>query len=693
MPRSLLAIYTAVLILLSVAATAGTIRVERSGVVSTVFFDRVQPIRVERAPGTNAISVSLSNTLDPKALPELNNQDQIAKILRVSDDELRINLGCDCVWTSTTQDAAGQIRIVPRNINAQNEAPLKFDTQPTRRIPEIARAQLEYSIDGTKPQPENAPGIADDADLAVLINPASRARSSDFLETRLLTHLEQRDPTPEDIPEGIQQLVGSDGNQIVFRSDVATQSRALPEIEDKALEIAQSCDAFDMLVPSNWPDASLAKVQISSARRALGVLDGDINPAPGLQLVKAYLSLGMGAEASQSLGVAALTPDMRDILMAIAQVLDGADIAIGINADLAAQCANTALWHFLQSNDAPDELAEKARAQFSQAPVGVQSAIGARLARQFLARGFHDATRFVLDTLDGAPEQRSGERALIASQLAREFGFEREEKELLAQIVQTDADAAPDALLAMVNETLQAGDPAEEQDLETIQTLREENTGSETAVALLRAELQSAINGSDFSLVFKMLPEYEALSRNTQFEMELDRLGAKIVGLDSDAAFLTTAMAVPNRYYRRLPEPLQNKIADRFDTIGLGQLAQDLGSLANRPDIEQRNDPSRVAPSVLTAGAPEIAEQAPDPAAQPEGPSEVTGDGPEPILGTGQQNGEPSPSPVANQGTANAVRPNPNPTENRPIAQAVSNGANVLDQVDALRAELSEVGL
>jgi len=444
-----------------------------------------------------------------------------------------------------------------------------------------------------------------------------------------------------------------------------------------------SCSSISYVDVADWPSSEVAIDEIASIRRELGQLDRDVDTSRGIDLAKSYLSLGMGVEAIHALGMSRQVADQASYLSSIGMIVDGVEVILGLD-NYAYSCPATALWVVLDGTSQSLSAAREARKQFSIAPIGLQAAIGVRLADRFIDLGEVDAAGFVLRQLEDLPELYSGERALVSSRLAQADGFEAEAKSILSDVVNEDLDASPDALVELVTESLASGAVVNESQKALLGVFRSERQNTQVENDLILATLRTQIADGALSDGLSSVMEYEKLGRPTKFEMALDEFVYALVEEESDATFLSVSMELPSRLHRRVSPVLQAAISERFTDLGLAHLAADLQSLArDRFDQFQPETITHEGDFVTSEREePLLASAQSDQAEANSGQSDVA-DTADFAVSASQINAGVQPGGLSRETQRSAATP---------LADAVTDTSSLLEQLDVLKSEIAEIG-
>jgi hypothetical protein len=312
-------------------------------------------------------------------------------------------------------------------------------------------------------------------------------------------------------------------------------------------------------------------------RTAALTTDRDLYPDGAIEsLARAYIHFGFGIEAQQVLGLDGRRSAERDLLSAMADVVDGNVGQTDFFRSLAGCPGAAALWRALEA-DTLDGFTAEERADvltaFRALPDPLRRSFGPRLAPLFVAAGEPLVARSVLETaaISGAagPAQELGAAAVDLAGSRPEEGLAR-----LAQLAGKTAPPSPEVLLALVAATLAQGGTPDEGTLLLLQSVRFEHRGEPIERELARAEARvlSALHRHREALALAGAPP---LGDDPESDTLREDLARALAADPDEGRFLLAAFGdLP----ARIPAAGINAIAERliaagFATEGLALLA------------------------------------------------------------------------------------------------------------------------
>jgi hypothetical protein len=299
-------------------------------------------------------------------------------------------------WPILLQDSSGGV-VFP------------FDRLPSTPHPlSYAPSRPQAATDGTDP-PVEPPATADIAGR--IADEVARAASHGFLRA---TTPEQKTSTEHAVEAGET----SAGRNLRLRQpgDIAS-----PE-EDAELH-QTDCPAEDVFDIGAWVprDDTPPADALASAKSALaGELDA-IDEARAIDLARLYLSFGFGAEASTVVTTLAPRHPDAQILMAIADIVDGAADGIPDGLDGAKDCPGRArLWVALAGS--PPSSSKDVLIALSEVPLGLRRHLAPRLMAVFTQAGDTATAESVRAMVTRAPGPHGSDFELAEARMAATAG-------------------------------------------------------------------------------------------------------------------------------------------------------------------------------------------------------------------------------------------------------------------------------
>ncbi|MGB7317243.1 MAG: hypothetical protein WBC85_04680 [Planktotalea sp.] len=675
----------------SVKAETVAVRSAEHSEFTRIVLDMKKPADVLVSKVTNGLQISL-----PKDVEIIQSSDFFRRISRelISDIEvdvaagtIELQLTCDCSFSAFV--SGENMFVVDLREAAQVEE---------RRVEPIAwglaRRARDHSLgfgglaSNHRTKDKANPVIS----ASTTVKPASqlplaiiseRALSQNSSRTRLLSNLDDKKQKIAELDTA--KVRGEADAQIIYRSPQVVQSRAMPEIELRAMEATSRCTEPTPLNPSSWPTYEKAIEHLGSQRLSASYASDDFGDASLRKLAMTYLSLAMGAESGALLRAIAMPKPSDIALIELSKVVDGESEVTDLDGFAANfRCPELIVWQVLADEDMhlSEAQLKRIRADFDQWPSALQGVFSAKLASSLIKLDALESAEFSLRRSAKSPELRAGERAIVAASLAEKNHDTRAAIDLLEPVVSADADMAAEATIALSEIVLSHGQNMNPSHSAALESYSEELRGTEIEEDLIRTRLRVAIQQRDFEAAEDLIATYSKLARASQVNVALDEIGEAISELESDARFLKEAVSFPERYFQRFAEPVQQEIRVRMNSLGFSDLAEQLGSYRRTG-----------ATTVASEKAGGLAEGTSLPEnRQTEGVSASSQQGAESGANVASQDGDRAPVGPANASTAQSSQRLADLPREGPIDKAVKNTQTILESVSALKEELAQLG-
>ena len=503
-------------------------------------------------------------------------------------------LGCDCMVTSWLAED----RFVVIDVSSPGPE-TAANTPATQRPPSRLRLPL---------LPEPAP------DLAVIPRalPLRARQPLTEAEQRALDEVQQRLARQLGVAATRGLVDPVPGARLAAPADA---SAPLPEAPDKVAQVAEpppltnnlritssmdfpsgmhasppgpslsglGCPENAALDISGWSDGRALHPQLGEIRRDLYQEFDRLNPEAALRMVRLYLHFGFGAEALQVLALDSEVMGAEHLLADIARIMEHGQAPPGSRLPLLVDCeTDVALWAML----AQEELSTAHRPDTRAALLGLNR-LPAHL-RAFLAPALSDRLRTRGDSEGAAAALRSVERLSSApgtalrraqGELAIEEGAVEEGTEKLQAVVAANAEQSPEALIALVDARLAAGQPISPEVAGLIEAYERELGGGPLGPDLRRVQVLALAKARQFDAAFAAMA---ALGPSEVLPALRDAVLQDLTATGSDMTFLDHLFQTPPADIVRLPLRTRLDIATRLVALGFAVEADRL--LSDIPD-------------------------------------------------------------------------------------------------------------
>ena len=213
---------------------------------------------------------------------------------------------------------------------------------------------------------------------------------------------------------------------------------------------------FSVLEPNQKPVEQI----IDLRARLLGEFDNP-DATIALELARLYVALGMGVEARGIAREFLEDADQRAVLVELAQVVEGREMAIGSRLDKAAGCPGlAAVWRAAgmsseETQPVPD--VDDIVADLAALPVELRRTLVPRAVESFIRRGQIGAAEASFAILDRAPGNHGAEHEFQRAKLLGIGGEILEAEAIYLRLSKRNDPLGPRALMALVSSLVERG--------------------------------------------------------------------------------------------------------------------------------------------------------------------------------------------------------------------------------------------
>ena len=343
------------------------------------------------------------------------------------------------------------------------------------------------------------------------------------------------------------------------------------------------CVADDRLDLAAWGSDLPVSIQLADARANLiGEFDRP-DPDAVIMATKLLINVGFGAEARQLLTQMPVdTPDSA-ILTSMAKLVDGASDADGPFKGMLTCDTVAALWAVLalpQLSPAHHPRTEAVLRAFSALPAHLRRALGPDLAAKFLVVDDLATAQALKNAVLRAVQDPTPEIAIMEAGIDLASGNPIAASAHLEPVLAEAGPATADALIALVDAALAAGEVVSPETAIALAALVREQAGSDLDPALRRAHILALGSSGDFDQAFALLPQMPGAEPD---------LWALLAGSGRDAAILDHAVLPPDARMPALAVQQRQQIAAQLLTLGLaGPALMWIGAPARDSAAEDR---------------------------------------------------------------------------------------------------------
>lgn len=428
-----------------------------------------------------------------------------------------------------------------------------------------------------------------------LLGQMARAASQGLITLDLASAEEKAPPQAEN---RAQPLPLEDAAPTEVSNHLALQSQTVIDRDMAAGRQSDNVSARGIPCPpdaefdlQSWLTDAAPAGQIAEGRRDL-VGEFDKPRADAIaKLARTYTALGFGVEARALYQSFGLQPDVDDITLAIADIIENRAIDPGSSLPAMTSCdGKAALWALMAHQNLPPKEEVNFGAilrGFSSLPSEIRELTGPRLSTKLIGLGAPDVARTVRSMLARSPNDHATALNLIDATIDLDAGRVSQATELLDEVAKTNSDSAADALVLSIENRLAQGAAIGQGDVENAAALAMQYSGTPTGATLRRAEILGRASTGDFARAFTALRRWENDEPDRPNVATRDDLFGLLAKVPDDSIFLLTyfderqmAQAPP------LPEGTQIALANRLSTNGFWQAAQEILSSKSRQTTE-----------------------------------------------------------------------------------------------------------
>jgi len=239
------------------------------------------------------------------------------------------------------------------------------------------------------------------------------------------------------------------------------------------------------------------------------------------KLAKQYLYYTFGAEAGALIDIFNADFEHVELLLNLAQVMDASPVGNPVLDHAQLQCeTNAALWAALIAETLPrsGQIATEAiLASFADLPLHLRRHLGPNLAAKFVEIGETETAMAIKDTIARAPGDHGDGFTMMSAGIAlKNGGFEAGANQLTS-VIEGDGPNAPEAVVQLIDSTLDAGQKVPVALAESAAALASEARGTSVGMELRRVYLRNKAH-SDGGL--EVLRETENAAQKEEISQE-----------------------------------------------------------------------------------------------------------------------------------------------------------------------------
>ncbi|MCR8549518.1 hypothetical protein M4578_16935 [Salipiger sp. P9] len=383
-------------------------------------------------------------------------------------------------------------------------------------------------------------------------------------------------PPPADEQSGAEAGPAPDRSIVPTAQDSIAAAITEADLHDPQARIrigGSSCLSDDLFDVASWGGTEPLTETVPDLRaRLYGEFD-KLDPEALTALVRAYISVGFGAEARALLD---LSPDPPDpVLMALAGIVDGHPDRAGVFAGQTGCDGAAALWALAGSVELPKDapVNDKAiRRSFEALPLPLRALLGPRLSTRLAEEGAAEAARNLLSRLARATGGHSEDMAYSGAQIDRLEGAVDQAQAVLKEVAHGPGPYAPDAVAEVIEIATEQGRPVDETMTALSGTYATELRQTEKGPELWLAHLRALAANGEFDAAARAFREKRDYPDRIRTKAASEML-ALMAEQAPDTEFLKQAVAQADRFDRFVMPEAALAVAGRLLDLGFSGAA------------------------------------------------------------------------------------------------------------------------
>lgn len=337
------------------------------------------------------------------------------------------------------------------------------------------------------------------------------------------------------------------------------------------------CLPVDLVNLPDWGNTLSFGTQIGSRRSHLYGEFDNINQQSVIELTKNLLFFGFGAEARTTLNLFTGEDSKRQVLTALAEIMDNGHIVTRNPFVGQSACNNdVALWAYLALSDAStseESNPEAILTAFARLPHHLRVLLGPLLVGKFSKSGDIQSMDIVSRTAARALNRSDPALDLAQANANMQHGDPIAAVDQMAAIAQSGTEYSPQALIDLVIAQTEADQTVSPDIPDLIAAYELEHRKSDLGPALQQAHILSLAITGRFSEAFKNYYEQSSDDSNSSKDYTLTQILTILTKRADDITFLRYTLFQIEQTKSNFPVELQNLLAARLIEQGFSSQA------------------------------------------------------------------------------------------------------------------------
>ncbi len=345
-----------------------------------------------------------------------------------------------------------------------------------------------------------------------------------------------------------------------------------------------TCPDMSFVPVETWGDDSGFAAQIGPARDALVNARDQLDQGAAIRLTQLYIYFGFGAEALEVLQLESALAEQNAHLAAIATILErGAVTGPNPLADYTECSTDITLWASLSFKKLPSGLVIDTKAALralNKLPKHLRQIVAPPLSERFLQYRDPQSAAAALRSVERLPDQMTPDSIMAQAAIAIDAGTSAHEE--LEDVIQTNSEKSPEALIRLVESKLSRDEPLSYETATLVEAYAQELRGTEMGNLLRKTQVIALSQSAHFDEAFNALDALLPLISPQNSQNLRQTIVEQLVKKANEISFLEHYFRQDGGTITALPKMVKLALASRLMDLGFAAQVQTL--LAGVPD-------------------------------------------------------------------------------------------------------------